>query len=229
MPDYSDLDPNRLKPGLTDGSGNLKPSLVTPDYTGGTPDSASEVKPSLIRPDGSLRPGLLLAGDLKPSLLAVVGGVDSQTIQLGKTTPGDQVATSLSSNYVWASGAYLAEFSGEIQSISLYTSQATGEATLGVWLDSAGTIGELVAVSEAGAPLANDWLTLSASGSIVAGQSYWVGWNFFTNRNVGYDTAVNGTTKFKASAYSSGALEDPFPGSPSVVGRRYPAYLTYQT
>lgn len=34
MPDYRDLDPTKLKPGLVDG-GKLKPSLTTDLYTGG--------------------------------------------------------------------------------------------------------------------------------------------------------------------------------------------------
>lgn len=71
MVDFSQLDPSRLKPGLTDGNGNLKPSLVTSSYAGGVPASASDLKPSLVYPDGRLREGLIESDhdDLKLSLL----------------------------------------------------------------------------------------------------------------------------------------------------------------
>lgn len=64
----SDLDPSVLKPSLSDGT-NLKPSITTSAYTGGTPSSASEVKPGLL--DGeSLNPSLSDgSGNLKPGLL----------------------------------------------------------------------------------------------------------------------------------------------------------------
>lgn len=170
-----------------------------------------------------------IARSIGSSLDGVGGGVVSQTLILGKTTPGDQTATVLSENYVWATGPYLAESSGTIQSISIYTNQANAKVTLGVWEDVAGVIGPLVAVSAEGTPLLNDWITLDASGNIVAGKSYWFGWNFTVGRSMSYDVAPAGSLKYKASAYSAGVMPDPYPASPAALNRRYPIYVTYQT
>lgn len=68
MPDYRDLDPTKLKPGLVEG-GKLKPSLTTDLYTGGTPSAANQVKRSIVDASGNLRAGLVHNGKLKPSLL----------------------------------------------------------------------------------------------------------------------------------------------------------------
>lgn len=65
--DHSELDPQRLKPGLKSGS-RLKPNLVRPSYAGGTPTAASQVKPSLLDKAGNIKPGLASGGQLKPSL-----------------------------------------------------------------------------------------------------------------------------------------------------------------
>lgn len=160
------------------------------------------------------------------SPLAGGGGVPVLT-NLGLTTPGAQAAANASANYVWATGPYVAESSGEIQSVSLYTSQAGVAVSLGVWLDVAGVVGDLVAASVAGATLLNDWVTLAASGDIVEGQSYWLGWNVQAVCSLGFDTAVDGTTKYKARTYTAGAQPDPYPAAPTTLPRRYPLYLTY--
>jgi len=62
------LDPATLKHGLIIGS-NLKPSLTSPTYAGGTPSSADDLKPSLTDSEGNLKPSLVNAdGNLKASL-----------------------------------------------------------------------------------------------------------------------------------------------------------------
>jgi hypothetical protein len=62
------LDPSTLKHGLITGS-NLKPSLTSPTYSGGTPSSADDLKPSLTDSEGNLKPSLVNAdGNLKASL-----------------------------------------------------------------------------------------------------------------------------------------------------------------
>lgn len=70
MPDYTDLDPSQLKPGLVDGP-NLKPGLVTPLYTGGTPTAPNQIKPNLRYPNGQLKPGLVDGLALKCNLLGM--------------------------------------------------------------------------------------------------------------------------------------------------------------
>lgn len=67
-PDYSDLNPEVLRRGLVDGNGNLKPGLVTPEYTGGTPSAAGEIKASLRNADGTLKAGLIRGDQLKESI-----------------------------------------------------------------------------------------------------------------------------------------------------------------
>ena len=65
------LAPSLLKPGLTTPDrSNLKPSLTSSTYTGGTPGESSEVKPSLVDKEGNLKAGLTTpdGSELKPSL-----------------------------------------------------------------------------------------------------------------------------------------------------------------
>jgi hypothetical protein len=92
MPDYSNLNPSRLKPGLVTPGGDLKPGLVTEHYTGGIPSAANQVKPSLLDADGNLKPGLLLDGKLKPSLVKsnskIRGEVTASSLSV---TEGDEV------------------------------------------------------------------------------------------------------------------------------------------
>ena len=140
---------------------------------------------------------------------------------------GAQAAANASANYVWATGPYVAESSGEIQSVSLYTSQAGVAVSLGVWLDVAGVVGDLVAASVAGATLLNDWVTLAATGDIVEGQSYWIGWNCQAVCSLGFSAAIADTTKYKARTYTAGAQPNPYPAAPTTLPRRYPLYLTY--
>ncbi len=74
MADHTAFNPALLKPGLVDAAGNLKPSLTTSTYSGGTPSAATDLKPGIIRPDGTIREGLVDANDnLKPSLLSSGG------------------------------------------------------------------------------------------------------------------------------------------------------------
>lgn len=74
MPDYSDLNPANLKPGLTTPDGlELKPGLVTSAYAGGTPTASNQIKASLRNADGSLKPGLISGSALKASLLNAAG------------------------------------------------------------------------------------------------------------------------------------------------------------
>ena len=62
------LVPANLKPGMVSG-GNLKPSLVTSEYTSGTPSVSNQVKPGLLDADGNLKPSLTDSdGNLKPGL-----------------------------------------------------------------------------------------------------------------------------------------------------------------
>jgi hypothetical protein len=67
-PDFSHLVPIDLKPSVSDAL-NLKPSIVTPSYSGGTPKSASEVKPSIVYDSGFLKLGMVNNSKIKPSLL----------------------------------------------------------------------------------------------------------------------------------------------------------------
>jgi hypothetical protein len=90
MPDHSGLNPQRLKPGLKSGD-RLKPGLVTPSYSGGTPTSAAQVKPSLLDRAGNLKPGLVSGGKLKPSLgsgSTIRGEVTASSLSV---TDGDEV------------------------------------------------------------------------------------------------------------------------------------------
>jgi hypothetical protein len=134
---------------------------------------------------------------LATSVAGSGGGEVHQLVTLGKTTPGDQPLTTAAAGFAWACGPYLAASSGTIQSISFYARQASRQITMGVWDDNAGVVGSLVASTAEGTTLLDDWLTLAATGSIVSGRSYWIGWNVSFTTSVDYDNAAAGTTKYK--------------------------------
>jgi hypothetical protein len=68
MAQYSDLDPTRCRPSISDGT-NLKPSLTTSGYSGGTPAAATDLKRSIVYPDGTLKQSIADATDLKRCML----------------------------------------------------------------------------------------------------------------------------------------------------------------
>lgn len=75
MADYTDLDPTLLRASVSDGT-NLKPSITTSSYGGGTPSAAADLKRSIAYADGTLKPSIadsigvkaswLLAGSARP-------------------------------------------------------------------------------------------------------------------------------------------------------------------
>jgi len=68
MAQYSDLDPTRLKASLSDGT-DLKPSITTSGYAGGTPAAVTDLKPSICYADGTLKQSIADDTDIKPGLL----------------------------------------------------------------------------------------------------------------------------------------------------------------
>lgn len=146
---------------------------------------------------------------------------------LGKTSIGVSPGA-MSPNNEWAAGPYVASENGTITSISVYASSVGGGSIrLGVWRDTGGGYpGELVAES-ANQTLATGWMTFAATGPLVSGQSYYIG--FLANNNVGgtYDSGVKEIV-FKAKTF--GALSNPFQSAGSEVGSRdYSMYLSYDS
>ena len=68
MADYTDLIPANLRASVSDGT-NLKPSITTTAYGGGTPSAANEVKRSIMYADGTLKESIADADGLKASWL----------------------------------------------------------------------------------------------------------------------------------------------------------------
>lgn len=146
---------------------------------------------------------------------------------LGKTDIGG-TSGSMSPNNEWAAGPYTASENGTITSISIYASSVGGGNTrFGVWLDDGtGNPGALVAESASSTLAAPGWMTFAASGTIVAGQAYYIG-HLSSNNLGGAYAAGSKEIVFKAKTF--GALSNPFPSSgTSVVGSRdYSMYCTY--
>lgn len=94
MTDYSDLVPADLKESLSDGV-NLKPSITTDQYTGGTPTNANQVKKSICYTDGTLKESICTANGLKASVLKANGGTDD--FRIVSTTTVDAIASTISS------------------------------------------------------------------------------------------------------------------------------------
>src|SRR5689334_6052116 len=87
---------------------------------------------------------------------------------VGGTTHAVQTYT------VAAFGPFAASANGTITSVSVYTDIAV-PMTVGVYADSSGTPGAVVAASSGGTSTAGGWTTMSVSGSLTSGSSYWVG------------------------------------------------------
>jgi formylglycine-generating enzyme required for sulfatase activity len=146
---------------------------------------------------------------------------------LGYTSVGASDSFGLAENFVFAAGPYTASENGTIDSVSVRTGSAVG-ITLGVYNDSSGTPGTLVADSAGGTSTSGGWTTQAVSGSLVSGQAYWVAWNTSVASDFKYDTPASQQIEFAASAYSAGTLPGSFPGSPTeVTNRQYSAYITY--
>ncbi|TWT51830.1 hypothetical protein KOR42_33030 [Thalassoglobus neptunius] len=60
--------PENLRRSFLTSSGDLRASLVTTSYSGGDPAGPEDLKASIVDSNGNLKPGLLLAGVLKPSV-----------------------------------------------------------------------------------------------------------------------------------------------------------------
>lgn len=71
MSNVNRLDPAILRPSLTKNGGtDLKPSITTPAYGGGTPTEAVEIKAGLLDEEGNLKVSILRQdGTISPGLL----------------------------------------------------------------------------------------------------------------------------------------------------------------
>ncbi len=82
MTDVNKLIPGSLKPSVSDGT-NLKPSITTPNYGGGTPSAANEIKRSIVGADGNLKRSLVdSAGNLKSSWLSVAADLFASVLAI---------------------------------------------------------------------------------------------------------------------------------------------------
>jgi hypothetical protein len=142
---------------------------------------------------------------------------------LGKTDIGS-ISSSLSPDFQWASGPWVAPASGTISEIAWYI-ETSASLKLGVWVDNAGVPGALIA-STATIAGGTGWRTGAASGQIVAGQSYWIG-HIANDHATNCYSAASRTIRYVSTSYNTG-LTDPYPGgSTAVNNREYSAYLTY--
>lgn len=116
MADYTDLDPTLLRASVSDGT-NLKPSLTTSSYAGGTPAAAADLKPSIAYADGTLKESIADADGVKANWLLVGSArppaVASATLtEIASVTAGSSVSTlstgaislSTAKTYFWIAG-----------------------------------------------------------------------------------------------------------------------------
>lgn len=97
MADYSDLDPTLLRPSVSDGT-NLKPSITTNGYSGGTPSAATDLKRSICYADGTLKQSIadsvgvkaswLLSGSARPPTSPAVSTLAAIADQKAANTGG---------------------------------------------------------------------------------------------------------------------------------------------
>lgn len=146
---------------------------------------------------------------------------------LGYTSIGGS-GSALSDGTLVGFGPYTAPSSGTITSVSVYTDVAV-PATVGVYVDSGGSPGALLAQSTGGTSTAGGWTTFSVTGSLVSATDYWIG---FENGTSGitfvYDAGTHGLAYYTGLSYSAGNLPDPFqPGFFTAASRDYSGYITY--
>jgi hypothetical protein len=127
--------------------------------------------------------------------------------------------TSLLKNYFRLS-KFTAEFTGKVTEFKVYGT-ANGNAKIGVYADSSGAPGVLLAANNTGqAVTANQWNTLEIDDFYVTqGVDYWLAINFDTDSVMQTGATGTGTDRYKTATYSSFSFPDPA-GSGFTSGTR---------
>jgi hypothetical protein len=146
------------------------------------------------------------------------------SIGLTTTNSGD--------DFVNAFGPISAPESGNVNSISLYsTNLSGGEMTVGVYSVSGGSPSSLLADS-AGTSVSNGWNTINLDTpvAVTASTQYYLAYNLGgdTSSTIYYDANASFEWEWDGFTYSSGVLSNPFVKSGGGSNsRRYTIYATY--
>lgn len=140
------FNPAVLKPSMKTSGGDLKPSLVTANYSGGTP-GAGDLKPPLLKANGDLKESLLQNGVLKPSIaIAVPPLLDGQSgitnayslRKLLSSYSGSAIRVERDSDSTQQDIGFTA--SGDLDTASLLSFVGAGNGYVRTWYDQAGSI-----------------------------------------------------------------------------------------
>ena len=148
MADYSDLIPANLRASVSDGT-NLKPSITTSSYAGGTPAAAGDLKRSIAYADGTLKPSIansagikaswLLAGSASPPVAAAgLTLIDSAEVS-GGAVSSLSITVNLEAGKSYRIGMGLTTASGSAPTLR-FNNQASGY--LRGWFASGGGSGD---------------------------------------------------------------------------------------
>ena len=148
---------------------------------------------------------------------------------LGKTALGGSSNVG-SANFVFGFGPYTASENGTVTAFNWYDNNGGGTSTFtfGIYADSAGLPGSLLATSAAtNWPGAPGWVTGAISLSISSGVSYWFGLNSDVGANYLYDAVGSEKLKYKANTYVAGSMPNPFGTPDGGLTQEASVYVTY--
>lgn len=130
-------------------------------------------------------------------------------------------------DYIEAAGPFSPASNGTVTQISIYTAGTTRPITLGIWADSSGNPGNILADSAEGSSHTDGWTTLNVSQVVVGGVDYWLGKNQDDDTTLGYyDADASYKFPYESQAYVSGTLGN-FSSPTGGTSRKGSAYATY--
>jgi hypothetical protein len=150
---------------------------------------------------------------------------------LGNTGVGGTQANS-SASFIHGFGPFTATEDGTVTAVNIYSDTGAEHVTFGIYADSAGLPGSLLATSAEvawnGVPASPAWLTFALSGSITNAGVYWIGLNSERDSwDYHYNASGSAAFQYKSSAYSAGVIANPFGTPDGNLSRDVSIYLTY--
>ncbi len=157
--------------------------------------------------------------------IAAAFTVSSSTFTIGYTTIGSSTDNG-NANLLKAMKVTLSS-SAVIQSLSLYTKTAGGKLTLGIYTDSSGSPGTLVATTASITPVAKSWNTTQTSTHpTLAAGTYWL--VFETNNNTQTQSYVTSSVACKYRSFTYGTMPSSFGTATTDWKVNYSFYATFQ-
>lgn len=122
---------------------------------------------------------------------------------------------------------FVASASFTAATISVYFTASSRTWMGGIYADSSGVPGALLATTSTGTTTANAWncLALTSSESITSGTPYFLGWVVDNGISIGYGYTAGTNTRWSCADTTGTGLSDPFNGA-STTARELGVYIS---